>query len=307
MLNVPTIAVPTNHATVAGIIGVRQYPNQARHIVIAAASNVVAASRTVTKGLAAIFTPSMTIPRPLGIASATASAELSTRASPSGGVQIRNCPGRTEKIDASGGRAPRAGLRLAAVWRHALRHGVSSMSATRQRTSTSAAGAWPVDRRSFCLPARYSSVSTPCRASGSSRSSSASLASNSGTPRSPGAHDRLLHQLVRMVGQRADTRPVDTLGDRPKLPRGIVNSKRSSSGSFSVLARCGSSVPRRAAPRSIGAPPPLRRGFCKRPIDSGPGSTTGLTYRSLARRLTPAHKPDQAQRGEPPTRRGCRG
>lgn len=74
MLNVPTIAVPTNHATVVGIIEARQYPSQARHIVIAAASSVVAASMVATKGLVAILTPSITIARRLGIATAIPSA-----------------------------------------------------------------------------------------------------------------------------------------------------------------------------------------------------------------------------------------
>src|SRR5579875_995003 len=74
MLNVPTIAVPTNHATVVGIIEARQYPNQARHIVIAATSSVVAASITATKGLVAILTASITTTRRLGIATAIPSA-----------------------------------------------------------------------------------------------------------------------------------------------------------------------------------------------------------------------------------------
>jgi hypothetical protein len=72
---VPTIAVSANRTTVVGIIGARQYPNQARQIVRAAASSVVAASRMATRSFAAIFMASMTIARRFGTAGATESAK----------------------------------------------------------------------------------------------------------------------------------------------------------------------------------------------------------------------------------------
>jgi hypothetical protein len=74
MLKVPTIAVPTNHATVVGIIEVRQYPDKARPTVTAAASSVVVASKMVTNGLVATLTAPTTITRRLGLTSPNPSA-----------------------------------------------------------------------------------------------------------------------------------------------------------------------------------------------------------------------------------------